>query len=93
MRLIDAEYLKNLITETAKEFDNIEVHNIACLFNALIDDIRTVDAVEVVRCKDCIHNINTPEVRKITGAYWCTYKLQPCGDNDFCSYGVRKGEE
>lgn len=40
----------------------------------------TVDAVEVVRCRDCKHNA------------YCCRSVNPYGrcDNDYCSYGVRK---
>lgn len=89
-RLIDAEYLRRLITETAKEFDNIEVHNIACLFNALIDDIQTVEAVEVVRFKDCIYYEKGKDYQP-----YCEHidGLGKPTDNDFCSHGERREEE
>ena len=58
---------------------------------SLIDDAPAVDAVEVVRCKDCKH---------------CIYISYACGDvrcgklhtdyikeNSFCSYGERKDNE
>ena len=44
---------------------------------AVLQDAPTVDAVEVVRCKDCIaHNL-------------CKFE-QSQGLNGFCSYGERK---
>lgn len=51
---------------------------------------RNTDAVPVVRCKDCKHEISTADIRARTGSYWCNYKLQPCDADDFCSYGKRK---
>lgn len=51
---------------------------------------RNTDAVPVVRCKDCKHEISTADIRARTGSYWCNYKLQPCDADDFCSYGERK---
>ena len=51
---------------------------------------RNTDAVPVVRCKDCKHDISTADIRARTGSYWCNYKLQPCDADDFCSYGERK---
>lgn len=53
-----------------------------------LDRQPTVDAVEVVRCKDCKNCSHD----KIFGHYWCnrmhsTYKVKP---DDFCSYGKRK---
>ena len=49
----------------------------------------TVDAVEVVRCRDCKHR----------GTDYCIFHIKGCPadeellrklDNDFCSYGERK---
>ena len=51
---------------------------------------RNTDAVPVVRCKDCKHEISTADIRARTGSYWYNYKLQPCDADDFCSYGERK---
>lgn len=74
----------------------------------IYDSIRTLpnaDVVEVVRCKDCKHQIKTwheDKRRKEKGYYtfWCDLNEDPfvahcvCGyDNDFCSYGERKDEE
>lgn len=46
----------------------------------------TVDAVEVVRCKDCRHM--TLEI----GIRWCNVWDRPngYGDDGFCNYGERK---
>ena len=45
---------------------------------------KLVDAVEVVRCKDCKH-IETIE----NSTPYCTWHNSGCGYNDFCSYGER----
>lgn len=56
----------------------------------------TIDAVEVVRCKDCKHYEN------VCGCYYCFHQKMEAGWNseggeslamdamDFCSYGERK---
>ena len=55
--------------------------------------IKPVDAVEVVRCKDCKHYDNTE------GIQWCSLnsKFAQCGtdwhsfpEEGFCSYGERR---
>ena len=55
-----------------------------------IKNATTVDAVEVVRCRECKHR----------GTDYCIFKIkgEPADeellrklDNDFCSYGERKG--
>lgn len=59
-----------------------------------IDEIETVDAVEVVRCNDCRKWNNTSHV---CGEFTVNQKLQGGGKavfitepDDFCSYGIRK---
>ena len=52
----------------------------------LMEDAPAVDAVEVVRCKDCKHywkNVNTPGY-----AGKCTH----VEDDDFCSHGERRSD-
>lgn len=49
MRLIDADALhKSIDTETYRHTYIDQIHEV-------IDDAPTIDAVPVVRCKDCIH--------------------------------------
>ena len=60
----------------------------------------TIDAVEVVRCKDCIHQqkvFHEDKRIKEGGYYICGCELADgysvvCLDGDFCSRGKRKGE-
>lgn len=47
----------------------------------VIDEAPTVDAVPVVRCKDCT---------QYNGHRYCRYTELIVLDNDFCSYGERK---
>ena len=58
------------------------------LAKAWLDEAPTVDAVEVVRCKDCKH------CRRDAYGLWCfndyEHSLQP---DDFCSYGERREGE
>lgn len=52
---------------------------------------RTVEAVEVVRCRDCVHN--DPAKRLRDGGIWCQYwGIEPNAD-EFCSKGERKDNE
>ena len=48
-RLIDADKLRTVRSIQSGNFNSIET------IQKWIDDAPTVDAVEVVRCKDCIH--------------------------------------
>ena len=55
----------------------------------LMEDAPAVDAVEVVRCKDCVHMKNQFNARFCN--IWCMYNGM--GDEGFCNYGVRKDNE
>lgn len=55
-----------------------------------MEKVPTIDAVPVVRCKDCRYGMQD----KIFGHYWCNrqiaaYKVKA---DDFCSYGKKEGE-
>ncbi len=58
-----------------------------------IKNATTVDAVEVVRCRECKHFLIVDETFCMR-RYMCTVNhfsyLENDGDNHFCSYGERK---
>ena len=64
----------------------IDKSGFAGLHVADIDTIPRVDAVEVVRCRDCIMK-DPPEAY---GDLQCHILGIPMKDDDFCSYGERK---
>lgn len=81
-KLLDAEYKQTmkLIREGEKHLDTLaegftEASHIAKYIAP------TVDAVPVVRCKDCAH---------LYGALCTVCGLLPRKPDDFCSYGERK---
>ena len=94
-RLIDANALFRAI-------NRIKCPQGACMQDGIADacqavmEAPTVDAVEVVRCKDCKHYDNSE------GICWChlNSKFYPGGfdwhgfpEDGFCSYGERKDHE
>lgn len=86
-RLIDADELKKNsdITNWDKPY--------GCSFD-VIDNMPTiVDAVEVVRCKDCIYAFMTIDGEQVK---YCDIFDSDNGvyfdKNHFCSYGERKGK-
>ena len=91
MRLIDADNVRDLFDAEFKETRKLilagETHldNLAEGFteaDRVIRQMPTVDAVPVVRCRDC---------RKFK-TYGC--RMVASGYDDFCSYGERKdGDE
>ncbi len=85
MRLIDAEELERLFdaqieqgaTDAFDAFDNA------------LQDALTIDAVPVVRCKDCKHSWE--DISGLCCSYMvCVDRTVP--DDFFCSYGERKEE-
>ena len=97
-RLIDANAFEQRIIAETNEIiaDNahaIGLHNGLTLAQAMIINAPTVDAVEVVRCKDCKHYDNGE------GIQWCILNSHFAQDgadwnsfpeNGFCSYGERR---
>ena len=83
-RLIDANALISYIDECSQESRFRVYYGYAKSF---IDDAPTVDAVPVVRCRDCKYHEDT----HVTGfEHCCLYDLT-MRYNDFCSFGERKG--
>lgn len=88
MRLIDGEELERLFNEQIERgatdaFD---------AFDDALQDTPTVDAVVVVRCKDCKHYdmgvcLKIYSDGNVHSAAWQSRKPE-----DFCSYGERKGK-
>lgn len=96
MRLIDADALmiriahhtvhdslKRITFEAANAYEQVK----GDMFN-LVQKAPTIDAEPVVRCKDCKERC--PE--SATSVEHCTLSGIQTEDDDFCSYGERKGE-
>ena len=56
-----------------------------------IDNAPTIDAVEVVRCKNCKYSTEELALRK--DGIWCKYWGTDPDPNDFCSHGKRKTDD
>ena len=86
MRIVDADRLLEILEREEKLHSDIPTRADG-IRDAIMDVIsaQTVDAVPVVRCKDCVRY--RPE-----GEVWgrCTMAANPMRKKDFCSYGVRK---
>lgn len=90
MRLVDADALIPMMKYSTLD-NEIGVFPIKIGFDAIkgvIDDAPTIDAVEVVRCKDCIHYESDGGAMMI-----CNVTDMVCDNDDYCSYGERKGGE
>ena len=78
MRLIDVDAFLEKMKRTSRYFD--------VKFD--IDEMPTIDAVTVVRCKDCIRRYDTDECPMcflIEGKYY-----EYTNENGFCDRGERK---
>ena len=105
MRLIDADALRkrmfsyyNCVNEhTSKSTyrgDTLMNYEVADMIEYCIDDAPTVDAVEVVRCKDCRHC----EIVDETQRYFCcrplgTIGCVPVQADDYCSYSAPRKDK
>ena len=84
-RLIDANALLELVQFRLP----IDSHNAEVIAGCvditrrLVQNAPTVDAVEVVRCKDC---------QQMLQKGWCSLHNTPMAQEDFCSYGERRAD-
>ena len=91
MRLIDADALKKILKyyHSAPHVHiagsgistGLEMGIAGCV--SILDNAPTVDAVEVVRCKECRSFLEED-------GGWCLEMDRSIEINDFCSYGERK---
>lgn len=86
MRLIDADALKKEWTIASPEPYSTDAAEVL----DTIDEAPTVDAVEVVRCKDCEDYAMWSNGRAM---HYCDKYCCAMNDDDFCSYGRRKDDE
>lgn len=85
MRLIDADKLERQeYWGNERCFDYVDADD--------IDNAPTVDAVEVVRCKDCKHYDLGVCLKIYSNGNAHPEAWQPRRPEDFCSYGDRKGK-
>ncbi len=97
MRLIDADALKDMMlqayNDALPEFDmpwkKKMALSVTLSFMADVDEAPTVDAVPVVRCRECRHR--DPEDHKCESGEMerqgCPF---PVDDDYFCKYGARR---
>lgn len=97
MRLIDADQFKEYITLDDDDLGVFKTEKqkqvTISIMEAIkkdIDEQPTIDAVEVVRCKNCKH-WNT----KLTKVFMCYCPMEDrwTGDDYYCASGERKDDE
>lgn len=80
--MIDENKLKEQLFALVEQTGDERLHIDAVVY--LIDDAQNMDAVEVVRCDDCIRFHPDGDVWG-----WCAVEGK-MRRNDYCSYGLRK---
>ena len=99
MRLIDADIADVvIICDKCNELTQVSaIREYIKRQKAFLDKFPTIDAVPVVRCKDCKYcdiSLVLPTGREMytcmEGSHDHQMLLNP---TDYCSYGVRKGED
>lgn len=99
MRLIDADALIEQFNEKCDiatalvDEKTAERFHTFCVLADAVEDAPTIDAVPVVRCKDCEYWECGPDTKgEIYKKYLCD--AFECGTTayDFCSYGERRSE-
>ncbi len=90
MRLIDADVLEP--HEQMEPMGNGMYEYVEVVYKDDIDDAPTIDAVEVVRCKDCRMTRGKDEY---IGRWWCFVHQGYMADDYYCADGKRRegGEE
>ena len=83
-RLIDADALISYMDECSKESRFRVYYGYA---ESFINAAQTVDAVKVVRCRECKYHEDT----SVTEFEHCCLIGKTVRHDDFCSYGKRKG--
>lgn len=97
MRLIDADALRKAMYREAFENDSDEQKwESGCwirykMFERNIEDALTIDAVPVVRCKECKWFID--DHNEVDGWMTCTLLRQEVDKEWFCRDGERKNDE
>lgn len=86
-RLIYADALIAWIKESMQQTSKVKA------IIAKIKTMPTIDAVSVVRCKDCKHKYQEPWNNGVAVEGECEIWHNATLDDDFCSYGERKESE
>lgn len=95
MELIDkrklVEHCFEVVCKLDKQGDNIAADALKKHILWYLVDVESIDAVPVVRCKDCKHRGTDYCIFHINGEPADEELLRKL-DNDFCSYGEKRNE-
>lgn len=97
MKLVDAEWMRARIKPYDASEENwlVTMGTTIKLMHKLLDIAPTIDAVSVIRCKDCdncreLDRTDKRENLYVEGVVWCKQWDEGVYPNDFCSYSRKK---
>ena len=95
MRLIDSDVLeqeiKIVIAAILHKFGSAPLAMEACeAMSAVVARMHSMGAVELVKCKECIHLLEKGKCALDAGDLYEMGLSLPRSQSDFCSYGERK---
>ena len=97
-RMIDADALIKKFQSDKEYFDKVGDTTFAMAAIGVIHDIEdapTIDAVSVVRCKDCMFSkVYQNDSSGVMGRFCEAFtQVRMVTDDDYCSYGERKEKD
>ena len=97
MRLVDADWMRAHIKtyDTSEENWLVTMGTAIRLMHKLVDTAPVIDAVPVIRCKNCdncreLDRTDKRENLYVKGVVWCKQWDEGVYPNDFCSYGCKR---
>lgn len=97
MRLADVDWMRAHIKPYDASEENwlVTMGTVTRLMHKLLDIAPTIDAVSVIRCKDCdncreLDRTDKRENQYVEGVVWCKLWDEGVYSNDFCSYGCKR---
>lgn len=93
MRLIDADALRvEHCDGCSADIQQDCKTDPVCASLMWVHDAPTIDAVPVVRCKECKHFVQCKEVEGVSWTGFCNYGEFHTDEEDFCSRGERRSD-
>ena len=91
LKALDDLYREQVMSKcsTKEECKNLRLGIMKAIY--AVKELPTVDAVEVVRCRDCLW-ANTNLFAKELGIVYCNNYGKRKKQDDFCSEGERRGD-
>lgn len=97
MRLADVDWMRAHIKPYDASEENwlVTMGTVTRLMHKLLDIAPTIDAVSVIRCKDCdncreLDRTDKRENQYVEGVVWCKQWDEGVYPDDFCSYSCKR---